>query len=213
MILSWQKLRIVLAVFLSAIYLCFSYLAAASSNPSLPVIAVGLAPLIGAGVVAAWKSKTKIVALVLCGVIIFALCFFADLLRSHIAWFYFLQHAGTMVFLGVIFGSTLGTYERALCSRIAMLINKTALDASYLKYTWKVTAAWTIYFIASAITSVALFFFASLKTWSLFASLLTPLFIGAMFAGEYLIRLRALPGREHFSISETIQAYRNNPRG
>jgi uncharacterized membrane protein len=117
-----------------------------------------------------------------------------------------------MVFLGALFGSTLKSDESALCSRIAGLLDKTVLDAAYLRYTWKVTAAWTTYFIVSAILSVALFFFSPIEIWSLFASVLTPIAIGAMFIGEYAIRVRALPGRKHFSISETIQAYRNFPR-
>lgn len=212
-ILSRQKLRIVLLASFGALYLWFSYLVSVSNKPSLALVLIGIAPVVGGGIIAVWKSNTKFIALGTCGALLVALYFFSEFLRDHIAWFYFLQHAGTMVFLGVLFGSTLKTRENALCSRIARLLDKTVLDAAYLTYTWKVTAAWTIYFFASAIISFALFFLASIEVWSLFASVLTPISIGAMFAIEYFIRVRALPGRKHFSISQTIQAYRNYPRG
>ncbi|HEY3698418.1 MAG TPA: hypothetical protein VGK97_03745 [Spongiibacteraceae bacterium] len=213
MIFSWQKLRFASLALLGASYLCIGYLISVSAHPPLAAVVIGIAPVIAAGVIAAWKSNIKFIALVACGVILAALYFFSDFLRNHIAWFYFLQHAGTMALLGATFGSTLSSDESALCSRIAGLLNKTALDAAYLKYTWKVTAAWTLYFIVSAILSVALFFLSSVQIWSLFATVLTPVFIGALFIGEYLVRIRALPDRKHFSIAETIQAYRNHPRG
>jgi len=211
-ILSRQKLRLAFLALLGALYLWFSYLVSVSSNPPLLLVLASMAPVVAAGMVAAWKSNTKIIALSACGATLIALYFFSDFLRNHIAWFYFLQHAGMMVFLGALFGSTLKSDESALCSRIAGLLDKTVLDAAYLRYTWKVTAAWTIYFIVSGILSVALFFFSPIEIWSLFASVLTPIAIGAMFIGEYAIRVRVLPGRKHFSISETIQAYRNFPR-
>jgi uncharacterized membrane protein len=44
--------------------------------------------------------------------------------------------------------------------------------------------------------------------WSYFANLLTPILVGLMFVVEYLVRVRVLPDRAHFSIAQTIQAYR-----
>jgi uncharacterized membrane protein len=211
-ILSRQNLRLAILALLGALYLWFSYLVSVSNKPPLLLVLASIAPIAMAGLVAAWKSNTKFIALAVTGAALIALYFFSDFLRSHIAWFYFLQHAGMMVFLGALFGSTLKNDETALCSRIARLLDKTVLDAAYLRYTWKVTAAWTLYFCVSAIVSVVLFFFSPIEIWSLFASVLTPISLGAMFIGEYCIRVRVLPGRKHFSISETIRAYRNFPR-
>ena len=67
---------------------------------------------------------------------------------------------------------------------------------------------WTAYFVASAVVSVGLFFFGPIAVWSYFANLLTPVLVGLMFVVEYLVRVRALPDRAHFSIAQTIQAYR-----
>jgi uncharacterized membrane protein len=114
--------------------------------------------------------------------------------------------------LAAMFGSSLGRgHAEALCSRIASFAVHERLDAEYLQYTWKVTLIWTIYFIVSAIISVLLFF-SSLQAWSFFANLLTPVLLGIMFVGEYLIRLRVLPNRAHFSVSEIIHAYRKYSR-
>ena len=56
--------------------------------------------------------------------------------------------------------------------------------------------------------SALLFFFAPIETWWAFANLLTPISLVIMFAAEYLIRLRALPGSPRLSVTATIRAYR-----
>jgi uncharacterized membrane protein len=113
-----------------------------------------------------------------------------------------------MIALGTMFGSTLRSHEGALCSRVAMMAITEPLDARYLRYTWQVTLAWTLYFALSAVLSIGLFFGASLESWSLFAAVVTPVSVPLMFAAEFAIRQRALPGRPHFSIAQTIQSYR-----
>jgi uncharacterized membrane protein len=114
-----------------------------------------------------------------------------------------------MSLLAITFGSTLGRdHSKAMCSRIACAILPAPPDAAYLRYTWNVTLAWTVFFALSAVLSVLLFFAGPIEVWSFFANLLTPVLLGAMFVGEYLVRLRAMPGRRHFGIAETIRAYR-----
>jgi uncharacterized membrane protein len=163
--------------------------------------------------VAAWQSRLRIASLTLCAAYAIAIILNLDNLRNHAAWLYFVQHAGAMTLLGATFGSTLGgRHADALCSRIASFVNPTPLDADYLHYTWNVTFAWTAFFILNALVSVSLFFFGPIESWSFFANLLTPALLGAMFAGEYLIRRRVMPDRAHFSIAATIHAYREYSR-
>jgi uncharacterized membrane protein len=85
-------------------------------------------------------------------------------------------------------------------------------DPAYMRYTWKVTVVWTMYFVSSAMISIGLFFFGPIAVWSYFANLLTPVIVGLMFVIEYLVRVRVLPDRAHFSISQTIRAYRAHER-
>lgn len=204
----WRSLRLVLLALVAGAYLVLDYLASSSSQPPLYAVLIGAIPLTAGVLLACWNSAFRVPALLLCGGGLLAVALNIDRLLAHAAWLYFFQHAGIMTSLGIMFGSTLGSHEGALCSRIARVAISEPLDARYLYYTWKVTLAWTLYFAASAGMSLLLFAFAPLATWALFASLLTPVSLGLMFGGEYLIRLRALPGQPHFSIAQTIQSYR-----
>ena len=137
-----------------------------------------------------------------------------DALRTHVAWVYFVQHLGAMTALGLMFGNTLrGTHAQALCSQIAALLLPQDMDATYLRYTWWVTAAWTAFFALNALISVGLFVAAPISWWSLFANILTPVLTGVMFAAEFLMRQVALPNRAHISIASTIAAYRRFQQG
>ena len=205
----WRKLRWVLLGGAAIAYIALGFLASSSNHPPLFAVLVGALP-VGFGLLAAsWRSPFRYPATLLCLAAFAAIGWRIDLLLSHAAWLYFVQHAGTMIALGFMFGITLGTHEGALCSRIARIAVAEPLDADYLYYTWKVTLAWTVYFALSAAISFALFFAATLEACSWFAAVVTPVSLGAMFAGEYAIRLRALPGRPHFSVAQTIQSYRN----
>lgn len=213
MISTRRALHLALVATAGATYLGLGYLTTVSDHPPILGLIVGIVPLGAAALVAAWNSRVRGLSLLLCAACALTIMLNLDSLRDHVAWLYFLQHVGAMTLLGATFGSTLACgHEDALCSRIASLLSRTRLDIDYLHYTWKVTLAWTVYFVVSAILSVLLFFFGPIEAWSLFANVLTPLLIGAMFVVEYLIRLRIMPDRAHFNIAETIQAYREYSR-
>ncbi len=208
-----QALHLVLIATAGAIYVGLAYFTAASVRPPLAAIFVGIVPLGALALAAAWQSRLRIPALIACTACAIAAIVNLDSLRDHAAWLYFVQHAGAMTLLGATFGSTLGReHADALCSRIAAFVHNAPLGADYLHYTWKVTLAWTAYFVLSALVSVLLFFWGPIEAWSLFANVLTPVLVGAMFAGEYLVRRCVMPDRAHFSIAATIHAYREYSR-
>lgn len=193
-----------------AAYLAFSHLLTIDAHPSLWMLALGVTPVTAIALVAAWNSRLRWFALFLVAALALTVWVYLDDLRNHVNWLYFTQHAGTMVLLAVTFGSTLGRGDaNALCSRVTRLMLPGPPDPAYMRYTWKVTVAWTAYFVASAIVSVGLFFLGPLSVWSYFANLLTPVIVGLMFVIEYAVRVRVLPDRAHFSIAQTIQAYRD----
>jgi uncharacterized membrane protein len=202
-----NKLRLAAFGVAGAIYLGLGYLASSSTHPPLLAVLVTAIPVVAGFVAACWHTPFRLPAIALCLGALVVLSRHVDFLLSRAAWLYFFQHAGAMIALSIMFGSTLRTHAGALCSRIAQLAVAAPLDAQYVHYTWKVTLAWTSYFVASAIISIGLFFMGSLEIWSLFAAVITPVSLGIMFGGEYLIRLRALPDRPHFSIAETIASY------
>ena len=192
-----------------AAYLAFSHLLTIDAHPSLGMLALGVTPVTAITLLAAWNSRLRWIALLLVAALALTVWVYLEDLRDHVNWLYFMQHAGTMVLLAITFGSTLGRGDaNALCSRVTRLMLPGPPDPTYMRYTWKVTVAWTVYFVASAVVSVGLFFFGPLAVWSFFANLLTPVIVGLMFVIEYVVRVRVLPDRPHFSIAQTIQAYR-----
>lgn len=193
-----------------AAYLAFSHLLTIDEHPSLLMLALGVTPLTVIALLAAWHARMRWLALSLLAALALTVLLYLEELRNHVNWLYFVQHAGTMLLLAITFGSTLGLgHANALCSRVTrMMLPAGPADPTYMHYTWKVTLVWTAYFVASAVVSVVLFFFGPIAVWSYFANLLTPILVGLMFVVEYLVRVRALPDRAHFSIAQTIQAYR-----
>lgn len=210
-----KRLRLAVLGVGAAIYLVLGYLASSSTNPPLFAVLVTAIPVVAGFIAASWRTAFRLPAIALCIVVLSVLAMRVDFLLSHAAWLYFMQHVGAMAALGLMFGSTLSTHEGALCSRIAKFAIATPLDAQYYQYTWSVTFAWTIYFVVSGVISIGLFFFSTLENWSLFAAILTPISVPVMFGVEYVIRLRALPNRPHFSIAQTIESYQKyvNNRG
>jgi uncharacterized membrane protein len=193
-----------------AAYLVFSHLLTIDERPSLLMLALGVTPLTIMALLAAWHSRMRWLALTVLAVMALTVLLYLDELRNHINWLYFMQHAGTMTLLAITFGSTLGRGDAdALCSRVTRLMLPGPADPVYMRYTWKVTLIWTVYFMTSGVVSVGLFFYGPIAVWSYFANLLTPVIVGLLFVIEYLVRVRVLPDRAHFSIAQTIKAYRS----
>jgi len=202
--------RNILLAIAGAAYLGVSYIATTMPHPPLLTLLIGLIPLGAAALATAVKSRARAVLIPLWILCVLLIGINLEQLRGHVAWVYFLQHAGAMTLLGMTFGGTLGRNPaEALCSRIANFIVPGPLDTDYYRYTWKVTLAWTIYFAASAILSVLLFFYAPIRAWAVFANILTPITLGLMFAGEYFVRRRVMPDAPRLCIAATIKAYRD----
>ena len=207
-------LRVSVLAVVAAAYLGVAFAASAMEHPPLSLLVVGMLPMAAATVAAGWASRLRYAALGACAVALGLVLLNLDRLQGHVALFYFVQHVGAMGALGLTFGATLWAGpEHALCSRIAAFVLPQALDADYLLYTWRVTLAWTVFFVLTAAVSVLLFCWGPIVWWSFFANVLSPLLIGAMFVVEYGIRLMALPSRPHLNLSETIQAYQAYRRG
>lgn len=197
------------AALAGAAYLAFTHLLTIAEHPSLLMLALGVTPLVAMALLAAWHSPMRWLSLSLLALLGLAVVLHVEELRDHLQWVYFMQHAGAMSLLAITFGSTLGrTHAEAFCSRIARMMLPTPVDPTYMHYTWKVTLVWTLFFSLSAVLSVALFFWGPIAIWSYFANLLTPVLVGLLFVVEYLVRVRLLPERAHFSIAQTIRAYR-----
>jgi uncharacterized membrane protein len=203
-----QLLRLALLAPFGLAYIWLGHQASIASNPPLASLLIGLAPLAFSAVALAWQARS-IWLIGLCVATLGLILSHLGFLTANAAWVYFIQHAGTHALLGLMFGRTLrGPDAEALCSKVSQFVFPGQLDADYYRYTWWVTLAWTLYFGLASLLSVLLFWLAPIEIWSVYANLLTPLIIGAIFAIEFAIRLRVLPRNRHASIAQTIRAYR-----
>ncbi|WP_418319437.1 hypothetical protein [Piscinibacter sakaiensis] len=124
---------------------------------------------------------------------------------------YLLQHVGIHFGLGVMFANTLRGDSVSLIGRVATRVHG-SLTAEMLAYTRQVTKSWVIYFFAMALLSVAVYLLASWTVWSALANIVTPLLIGALFVGEFLLRYRLHPEFERTSLLDAARAYQATPR-
>lgn len=204
-----QLLRLALLAPFGLAYLWLGHQASTSSDPSLASLLIGLGPLAFSALVLALQARS-VWLLGLCVGALALILTHLGFLRANAPWVYFVQHAGMHALLGLMFGRTLGgAHADALCSKVSQVVfGKEQLDEAYYRYTWRVTIAWTAYFGLTTLLSVLLFWLAPLEIWSIYANLLTPFIIGAIFVIEFAIRMRVLPRNRHASIAQTIRAYR-----
>jgi uncharacterized membrane protein len=127
-------------------------------------------------------------------------------LERHFTNLFFIEHAGMNLLLGVTFGRTLLGAREPLCTRFARIIHGT-LEPDVVRYTGRVTAAWTIFFFTLFTLSCVLYFGKFLAAWSFLANIASPILIGTMFVVEYAIRIRALPGHKRIGILGSFRAF------
>jgi uncharacterized membrane protein len=123
------------------------------------------------------------------------------------AWFSFLQNVGINTVLAFVFGRTLTGGRQPLVTRVAAMVHD-EMSPELNRYTRQVTLAWTLFFIACALTSTGLFYLAPIEAWSMFANILSLPLIGLMFLVENEVRKRVLPKRDQVGLLGTVRAVR-----
>jgi uncharacterized membrane protein len=126
--------------------------------------------------------------------------------EGHISaeWLYVAQHAGIHAALAAWFASTLDTVP--LIVRVARRVHP--LTPAMAAYAASITRAWVVYFVAMAVVSVALYVLAPFAAWNVFATVLTPLSLVAMFVGEFKLRYALHPEFERVKMRDAIRAWR-----
>ena len=121
---------------------------------------------------------------------------------------YVVEHVAIHVLLAIVFGVTLQAGRESLITALARRVHG-SLTPDMATYTRKVTWSWTIYFLAMAALSLALFAVVPFATWAAFAGLATPLAMLLLFVGEYLLRYRLHPEFERATLAQSLRAYVN----
>lgn len=196
----------VIAVGLAAVaYVLGSHwlMTGAPASPWNAVIVV--APMLGAAAVLAWQRGQRllaaIAALATAGLVVQA--WRGGLPTESI---YVAQHVAIHVLLAFVFGLTLQAGREPLVTALARRVHG-GLTPAMEVYSRKVTAAWTVYFVAMAALSLALFAFCPFDVWAAFANLGTPVAMVVMFVGEYLLRYRLHPEFERATLAQAVRAY------
>lgn len=206
-----MPVRILAVLVLSAVYIGVSHWLMTDAHASPWNAVLVLAPMLIAIVLGAWRAGQRPLSL-LAALALAALCGQASMktpLPAHVL--YLAQHAGANLFLAVGFGGTLRRGHTALISALAARVHRN-FPPAMVAYTRKLTLAWTVYFVVTVLLSLALYAWASFDTWALFANVLSPLAVVAMFGGEHLLRYRLHPEFERASMADAIRTYMQSAR-
>jgi uncharacterized membrane protein len=194
-----------------AAYAVLAHYAASAPAPGLFEACVFIVPLMAFALVVAWRSPRRGWWLALWFAAGCALWLARDRLAAGTQWVLLLQHVGINAMLCLGFGRTLAPGSVPLVSRMAAIVHG-VLSPRLVRYTRAVTWAWTLFFGATAVLSVLLFALAPATLWSAFVNLLSLPLLAAMFGGEYLVRMLAIPREERSSFFQAVGAYREFAR-
>lgn len=196
--------RYTLAAVALVAYTILAYRATVTPTGGTMDVLIALLPWYLVILLFAWRSSRRYLMLALCAIAAILAWQSWVFIEHNLDWVYFLQHVGINTALSLAFGRTLFHDRVPLCSRFATLIHG-PLEDDQARYVRGVTFAWTIFFATVAVTSVLLFAFFPITVWSTFANVLSLPLVGAMFAGEYAVRLRVLPHMTHIRFSVMLR--------
>ncbi len=201
-----MPVRILAALLLTVAYIAASHWLMTSAPASAWNAVAVLAPMLVGIAWGAWRGGQRPLA-TLATLSLVALCVQASLptpLSDRLL--YLAQHVGVNLFLAVGFGGTLRPGQQALITTLAVRVHRN-FTPDMAAYTRRLTGVWTLYFVAMALVSLALYAFASFDAWALFANVLTPLAVALMFGGEHWLRYRLHPEFERASLADAVRSY------
>lgn len=167
---------------------------------------LALAPLLAATVLG-WRTRARWPALVLAaGAVIWLWARPGNTPEMLLA-----EHVGVYLGLLWLFARSLRRGREPLVTGLARRV-RGVLPPGVASYTRHVTQAWCVFFASMAAASTALFLYAPLPIWALFANLFNLPLVAAMFIAEYLVRITRFRHLRHFPISAAARAFRAGGR-
>lgn len=188
-------------------YALLGHQAASSTAPGLFEAAVFIVPMMAFGLVLAWRSPQRPWWMLLWLACAGALFLARGKLGASTQWVLLAQQVGINAMLCLGFGRTLAPGAVPLISRFARIVHG-ELSPRLVRYTRSATWAWVIYFALNVLVSLLLFALAPPAVWSAFVNLLSLPLLGAMFAGEFLVRCLVIPADERGGFFKSVAAYR-----
>lgn len=182
--------------------------AATQPGPSAWGALLALAPVAAAVGLALWSLPQRAGALAGAAAFGLLLVLAWPWMTRSVALLFFLEQTGVYLLLATAFGRTLFGPGESLVTQLARRHEGGQLTPRKQRYTRRVTQAWTVFLVAMAVASAALFLLAPLAVWSRFANLMGGPMIAMMFLAEFLWRRVALAGEPTASLAETWQAWR-----
>jgi uncharacterized membrane protein len=181
----------------------------ANAKPLGVVLASAPPLMFGLGV--AWRSSYRLPALALAALLAGLIFSHWRILESKYPLVYLLEDVGVYTLLSVSFARSLVHPRVPLCTYWADLVHG-PLPALLVRYTRKATAAWAIFFVLIAATSLTLYALAPLPVWSAFSNFVTLPLVVLMFLGEYAVRRRVLPPAHRIGLWTSVRAYLDSSR-
>lgn len=205
-------IRVAAFLLLSLAYILGSHWLMTQAKDSAWSVVALLCPMLVVIALGSWRAGNRWLAAAAAAVIA-GLCLQALLgVVIPASLLYLGQHVGIHAFLALGFGATLRPGHTALITAMARRVHRVFTPEMEL-YTRKLTASWTLYFVAMAALSLLLYAFADFDTWALFANVLTPAAVTAMFVGEHWLRYRWHPDFERATFSDAIRSYMSSGKG
>lgn len=203
-----QLLRSLAVVVFLAVWAFLAHSGSAGEGSGDLSVLLGVAPIGAALGLLLWRSSHP--ALTGTGILAMfgGLAWYWPTLRDNIALLFFIQHLGTNLALGTLFGRSLHGGGEALITQLARAVHQGELSEHKRLYTRRATLAWTLFFLSNALISAILWLLAPQAVWSVFANLLSAPLLAAMFIGEHIWRAKVLPPEERPSIAQVARAYR-----
>jgi uncharacterized membrane protein len=167
---------------------------------------LALAPMMTLGLVLLWRWNGALVALSAAAATAYLLRAFWPLFAQNFSIVYLVQQVGFYSIMAFTFGRSLRQGRVPLCTQLADKVHG-PLSVLELRYTRKVTLAWTIFFLLNLAASFLLFKLAPLRVWSVFVNFCSLPLILLMFAAEFAVRRRVLPQVQGSGLIATLRVY------
>jgi uncharacterized membrane protein len=187
---------------LSVAYPVLAHFAIARHSAGLTIAAltllalVTLLPSLARGAAGAWVSLLMVAGA----------CWWLSTLEQTIVLLY-LPPIIVPAFLACVFGNTLLPGRTPLIAQLIRLLQPPGDEPedAVWSYARKLTAAWTVLFVALVVFNLALAALAAPHVWSLFTNLIEYLIVAAFFAIEYAYRRQRFPRQPYRNMFDFVR--------